>query len=149
MTREIERTEAAGFVCAHYGRQEEWSRYELMHPMRGKVTGKHFLRQDLGLTGMEMSLSSIPEGEALSYFHAHIQNEELYLFLSGRGEMKIGDRIIEVREGTAVRVLPAAFRSIRSLDGGPLNYIVIQAKENSLEQCNRDDAETPSEPPEW
>lgn len=101
--------------------------------------GKAFLKDALGLTGCEISVNVVPQGFKMPFNHKHKQNEEVYLILKGEGVLTIdGDRIA-VSEGSAVRVAPEAVRAIENTGGGELQFICVQAKENSLEQCTGDD----------
>ncbi|MFL5830539.1 MAG: cupin domain-containing protein [Solirubrobacteraceae bacterium] len=47
-----------------------------------------------------------------SYGHRHKTQEELYYVIRGTLEFKLGDDVVEVHDGTAVRVAPATVRSI-------------------------------------
>jgi mannose-6-phosphate isomerase-like protein (cupin superfamily) len=100
---------------------------------------KQFLRDTLGLTGMEVSVTAYPPNTSLPFFHKHKQNEELYIILKGEGQMQLDDEIIEVKEGSVVRVLPDCSRNLRSGPDSDIVFVCIQAKENSLEQCTGDD----------
>ena len=101
--------------------------------------GKAFLHDLLGLTGCEISVSSMPAGITLPFNHKHKQNEEVYIFLKGNGTMILDGEKVEVQEGSCVRVLPAAVRTMASKTD--LQYICVQAKEGSLEQFGFGDAE--------
>ena len=101
--------------------------------------GKAFLHDALGLTGCEISVSSMPAGIKLPFNHKHKQNEEVYIFLKGNGVMTLDGESIEVKEGSCVRVLPAAVRTMESKT--ELQYICVQAKEESLVQFGFGDAE--------
>ncbi len=101
--------------------------------------GKAFLHDLLDLTSCEISVSSMPKGIKLPFNHKHKQNEEIYIFLKGEGTMTLDNETIEVKEGSCVKVLPSAIRTMESkID---LQYICVQAKENSLEQFGLGDAE--------
>jgi mannose-6-phosphate isomerase-like protein (cupin superfamily) len=101
--------------------------------------GKAFLHDLLGLTGCEISVSSMPAGIKLPFNHKHKQNEEIYIFLNGEGTMTLDNETIEVKEGSCVKVLPNAIRTMESKTD--LEYICVQAKTNSLEQFGFGDAE--------
>ena len=47
-----------------------------------------------------------------SYGHAHKTQEEVYFVISGRLEFKLGDEVMELGPGTAVRVAPEVPRSV-------------------------------------
>ena len=114
---------------------ENWfEKHVTNHPVKGKIPGKVFLKENLNLTGTEISLGVIPAEQGVSFVHTHRQNEEVYIFLSGKGEMLLDGKTYLVEPGTAVRVAPAVERTWRNTSSSPMTYIVIQAKEGSLEQ---------------
>jgi mannose-6-phosphate isomerase-like protein (cupin superfamily) len=47
-----------------------------------------------------------------SYGHRHRTQEEIYYLVSGRLQFKLGDEVIDVEAGTAVRVAPETVRSV-------------------------------------
>ena len=101
--------------------------------------GKAFLHDLLDLTSCEISVSSMPAGIKLPFNHKHIQNEEIYIFLKGEGTMTLDNEVIKVKEGSCVKVLPQAVRTMESKTD--LQYICVQAKTGSLEQFGFGDAE--------
>lgn len=111
--------------------------------------GKCYLKDRLGLTGMEVSLNQLPEGGAVPFYHKHRENEELYLFIGGRGQFQVDGRLFEVEEGTAVRVGPDGERALRNIGTGDLMFIVVQVQANSLRQWERADAIIPEKPVDW
>lgn len=132
-------TQATHFAAAAFGHPAQWRDYTFAHPRLGEVPGKIFLGQLLGLTGMEVSFGSMLPGESSPFLHAHKQNEELYLFLSGEGEMQVDGERIPLRAGTAVRVATAGNRAWRATGQETLTFVVIQAKAGSLEQATAGD----------
>ena len=101
--------------------------------------GKAFLHDALGLTSCEISVNSMPKGIKLPFNHKHKQNEEIYIFLKGEGTMTLDNETIEVKEGSCVKVLPEAKRTMEAKTD--LQYICVQAKEGSLEQFGFGDGE--------
>lgn len=101
--------------------------------------GKAFLHDLLGLTSSEISVSVMPAGVKLPFNHKHKQNEEVYIFLKGEGSMTLDDEVVEVKEGTCIKVLPQVARTMEAKSD--LQYICVQAKANSLEQFGLGDAE--------
>ncbi|HEY9759937.1 MAG TPA: cupin domain-containing protein [Oculatellaceae cyanobacterium] len=125
--------------------------YKLKHPLIPDrlVPGKLFLKDHINLTGMQISLGTVPSGKGTPFTHAHKLNEEVYIFVRGKGQMLIDNEIIEVEEGSAVRVAPAGVRAFRNTSEEELHYIVIQAKEHSLSQDTFDDGIPGANPPSW
>lgn len=95
------------------------------------VRGKAFLLEALGLTGMELSFSSIPAGRGTPFYHRHEKNEELYVVVSGRGQMQVDGHVTDIGPGSAVRVAPEGSRALRCLGDEPMVYLVIQAEAGS------------------
>ena len=101
--------------------------------------GKVFLHDLLGLTSCEISVNSMPAGVKLPFNHKHKQNEEIYIFLKGEGIMTLDGKILDVKEGSCVKVLPNSIRTMESKT--ELQYICVQAKEGSLNQFGFGDGE--------
>lgn len=103
--------------------------------------GKIFLKDALELTGCEISINVVPKGFKLPFSHKHKQNEEIYIILKGEGIITANNEKLTVIEGSCVKVSPKSSRTIENTGDGELEFICIQAKENSLEQCGLEDAE--------
>lgn len=103
--------------------------------------GKAFLKDLTGATAMEFSVGSLAAGEALPFNHRHKQNEEVYVFLSGRGVMALDGEEFPVASGSVVRVAPSVVRTHRNTGDTPLVFLCFQAKAGSLEQATLDDGE--------
>ena len=134
---------------AEMGPMASWSDFVLERPGGLSMQGKGFLGQRLGLTGIEVSLNAMAPGQSVPFSHAHKQNEELYLFLSGSGEMLLDNEVVKVGAGSAVRIRPAVVRCWRNTGDVPLTCVVVQAKAGSLEQATRTDGIVPPDPPRW
>lgn len=141
--------QSSHFTGADFGAPAHWREHVLEHPRRGRVEGKTFLGAVLGLTGMEVSFGSMLPGESIPFLHAHAQNEELYLIVSGEGEMQVDGERLALRPGTAVRIAPAGLRAWRATGGEPMAYVVIQAKAGSLEQATGQDGIRPEVELRW
>ncbi|MBP1967683.1 cupin domain-containing protein [Paenibacillus aceris] len=111
--------------------------------------GKYYLKDRLGLTGMEVSLNQLPMGGAVPFYHKHRENEELYLFTGGRGQFQVDGHIFEVKEGTAVRVSPEGERTLRNIGTEDLFFVVVQVQTSSLRQWEKTDAVIPDKPVDW
>jgi mannose-6-phosphate isomerase-like protein (cupin superfamily) len=128
------------YAVTQLGRLDQWDRHRFSHAAFPEpVPGKAFVKDELGLTGMEISFNHVPGGGSIPFYHRHHANEELYLFLGGRGEMQVDDEVIPVSEGSAVRVAPPGKRAWRNTGDAPLVFLVIQARAGSLDQSNISD----------
>jgi len=97
-----------------------------------KLEGKVFLKQLLNLTSAEISLNNLPPGKSVPFYHKHRLNEEIYIFIRGKGEFQVDDCVFPVSEGTVVRVDPEGERCLRNTsDAEDLCCIVIQSRVGS------------------
>lgn len=153
MTTTTEQPTAQNFgnaSVAHFGPLDNWKEINSVLSQTGnEYKGKAWLKDLLSLTGSELSLSSIPAGGSVPFEHTHDQNEELYIFLSGEGQMKVDSDIIDVAAGSVVRVDPAGVRCWRNTGSTDLVHIVIQSKAGSLEQWTAVDGTITSMEPNW
>ena len=101
-------------------------RYEYAAPAVGTVPGKLFYKAHAGGTGAEVSLNRVPAGAGVPFLHRHAANDEWYLFSGGRGRFYADGELFEVAPGDAVRLDPAAARSLESLGPEPLTYWCVQ-----------------------
>jgi mannose-6-phosphate isomerase-like protein (cupin superfamily) len=73
-----------------------------------------FLTEDLGSEQIAFTHRVMPpkSGGKGSYGHRHKTQEEIYFVISGELQFKLGDDVVDVDGGSAVRVAPATVRSI-------------------------------------
>jgi len=73
-----------------------------------------------------------------SYGHRHKEQEEIYFVASGKLLFKLGDDIVEVEGGTAVRVPPETWRSVWNDEPEDVELIIVS---KVVPGGSRDDAE--------
>lgn len=112
-----------------------------IHDIINLENGKVFLHDTLGLSSCEISVNTVPKGFKVPFSHKHKQNEEIYIILKGEGVITIDGNPIIVKEGSAVKILPSASRTIENTTEDEFQFICVQAKTNSLEQFGLGDAE--------
>jgi uncharacterized cupin superfamily protein len=111
--------------------------------------GRATLRDDLGLTGAEISANRLGAGKEIPFVHTHKRNEEIYLVISGTGRFWLDGQVIPLTEGSAVRVDPAAQRCLKADASGDLIYFCIQVDQGSLVQATNDDGVIVQSQPSW
>ncbi len=114
-----------------------------------KALGRVTLHDKLALTGTEVSINELPVGISVPFVHAHKQNEEVYLILSGKGQFYLDGEELGVAEGDVLRVDPAAKRCIKADANSPLRFVCIQARANSLTQFTETDGIPADRKPSW
>jgi uncharacterized peroxidase-related enzyme len=143
------KNDCAGYTLFETGALKDWVANSVELPGLGKVPGKLFIKEQLGLTASQISVNAMQPGEASPIYHSHKQNEEVYIFTHGQGQMQINGKVINVREGSIVRVSPSAERTWRNNSKTTLIYIVAQMRSNSLEQYGVGDAIVPAKKVTW
>ena len=103
--------------------------------------GKQFVKDAIGATSCEISFGSLPTGAAVPFFHSHKENEENYIILSGAGKFQVDDNVVDIAEGSVIRVATNCDRNLKCTSAEPLTYICIQATEGSLGGYTMTDAE--------
>ena len=96
------------------------------------------LKVALGLTGCEISHNRLFAGQSVPFFHAHKENEEIYIFLEGEGAIELDCEKVAVSANTFVRVSPPVMRKMHATTD--LRYLCVQVKENSLTQWTKEDS---------
>ena len=108
--------------------------HSFLHPkLNLEVKGKVFTGEALKATGTEISFQVLPARAEISFLHTHKTHEEIYVFLKGSGQFQVDGNIIDVKEGTVIRVSPEGKRAWRNNSDEPLTFMVIQSKSGSLE----------------
>ena len=137
------------FTAYESGLRKDWPAHAVEVPGLGKIPGKLFLKDVLGFTGCEISINSMAPGAGMPIYHQHQQNEEVYIFIQGKGQVQVDGEMIEVQEGSIVRIAPNGERIWRNNSNESLLYIVIQAREHSLTQYGLADAIVPGKSVTW
>jgi mannose-6-phosphate isomerase-like protein (cupin superfamily) len=60
-----------------------------------------------------------------SYGHRHKEQEEIYFVASGKLQFKLGDDVVELEKGHAVRVPPATWRSVWNDEPEDAELIIV------------------------
>lgn len=123
----------ANCTAVSVGKLNDVLHHSYIHPALGfEIKGKVFLGKALDATGVEMSVTVMPPKAEVPFLHTHNENEEIYIFLSGKGEFIVDDTKFEVSEGSVVRVAPAGKRKWSNTSDEPMKVLVLQVKANSL-----------------
>jgi mannose-6-phosphate isomerase-like protein (cupin superfamily) len=131
------------------GARQHWPAHSVQLPGLGEIAGKYFLKDTLGLTGCEISINSMAPGAGMPIHHQHKENEEVYIFIQGKGQMQIDGELVDVQEGSIVRIAPNGLRTWRNNSDQPLIYVVVQMRENSLQQYGLGDGVVPDKKVTW
>ena len=73
-----------------------------------------------------------------SYGHRHKTQEEVYFVMSGKLQFKLGDEVLDLEEGSVVRVPPETWRSVWNDEEKDAELIIVSKR---VEGGSREDAE--------
>ena len=114
-----------------------------------EIQGKVFMGQTLQTTGAEISFQSFAPGKETGFLHTHQTHEELYIFVSGKGEFQADGQVFPVGEGSVVRGAPEGKRSVRNNGTEPLIMICVQYKAQTFTAQDAADGQLLQEPVKW
>ena len=114
-----------------------------------EIQGKVFMGQTLQTTGAEISFQSFAPGKETGFRQTHQTHEELYIFVSGKGEFQVDGQVFPVGEGSVVRVDPEGKRSVRNNGTEPLIMICVQYKAQTFTAQDAADGQLLQEPVKW
>jgi mannose-6-phosphate isomerase-like protein (cupin superfamily) len=128
------------FTTIEMGAFADLDQYQFIRPNSNvPMEGKVFLKELLGLTSSEISLNKMPPGGGLPFYHTHKLNEEIYIFIKGRGEFQVDGKVFPVQEGSVVRIARGGERCWRNNSTEDLYCIVIQAREGRYDGSTTQD----------
>lgn len=140
---------AANFSAISVGALNELGDYVLELGPEVKIPGKVFGGAALGATGSEFSFQVFQPGTESGFLHTHKNHEELYFFLSGKGEFQVDGEVFPIAEGSVVRVNPAGRRSARNNGTTPLVMLCVQYRGNTFTSEDAADGVILNEEVKW
>ncbi|MDX1561626.1 MAG: cupin domain-containing protein [Gammaproteobacteria bacterium] len=96
----------------------------------------------LGAEKLGYNISAVPPGKAAYPFHSHRVNEEMFLVLSGEGEVRIGDATYPLREGDVIACPPGGpetAHQIRNTGDDEMRFLAVSTQQ-SPEICDYPDS---------
>lgn len=140
---------AANFSAISVGALNELGDYVLELGPEVKIPGKVFGGAALGATGSKFSFQVFQPGTESGFLHTHKNHEELYFFLSGKGEFQVDGEVFPIAEGSVVRVNPAGKRSVRNNGTTPLVMLCVQYRGNTFTSEDAADGVILNEEVKW
>ena len=140
---------AENFSAISVGKLSELGDYVLELSPEVKIPGKVFGGAALQATGSEFSFQMFQPGTETGFLHTHKNHEELYFFLSGKGEFQVDGQVFPVEEGSVVRVSPDGKRSVRNNGTTPLVMLCVQYRGGTFTAEDATDGVILNEPVNW
>lgn len=101
------------YTLKHY----DFDRGSLLHP----------LKKALGLTSVGVSLSRMEPGMGYPFFHAHKEQEEIFICLEGSGTLLVDEEEITMQRGDFLRIAPGAPRAVGNRTKEPCTFLILGA----------------------
>lgn len=148
--KQIEKIASAdNFTAVSVGKLSELGEYVLELGPEVKIPGKVFGGAAVQATGGEFSFQVFQPGTETGFLHTHKNHEELYFFLSGKGEFQVDGKVFPVGESSVVRVAPAGVRSVRNNGDAPLVMLCVQYRGGTFTAEDAADGNILNEPVKW
>lgn len=150
MMKQIQKlSDAENYSAINLGKLSDVKDYVLELGPEIKIPGKVFGGQALATTGAEFSFQVFAPGQETGFLHTHKNHEELYFFLSGKGEFQVDGKVFPVEEGSVVRVSPDGRRSVRNNGIEPLLMLCVQYHGNTFTVDDAADGNIIAGPVKW
>ena len=140
---------AENVTAVDFGKLSDIKDYVTVLSPEVKIPGKVFGGALVGTTGGDFSFQSFAPGTETGFLHTHKTHEELYFFLSGKGEFQVDGKVFPVAEGSVVRVAPNGKRSIRNNGTEPLVMLCVQYRGATFTEEDATDGVILNEKVEW
>ncbi len=137
------------FNAINLGKIQDMKEYALELSPEIKIPGKVFGGQAIGTTGSEFSFQVFAPGQETGFLHTHKNHEELYFFISGKGEFQVDGEIFPIEEGSVVRVAPEGKRSVRNNGLIPLVMLCVQYRSDTFSADDATDGNILTESVSW
>ena len=102
------------YQITQIGAPDQWRNHHGGFDEARSRDGRRVVDHELTMQYIGMTANALEPGEEAGYWHTHSRIEELYVFLEGRGQMGLGDDLVEVGPGTVVRVGQDVVRTWRA-----------------------------------
>ncbi len=113
--------------------------------------GRRVVDHELPMQYIGMTANAYEPGEEAGYWHTHSHIEELYVFLTGTGQMALDDDIVDIAAGTVVRVGQLVWRTWRCLPDSTeqLRWLCIRSGGEQIAHLPDDSQRDPARPSPW
>jgi len=101
--------------------------YTLKHYDIDAATLLQPLKSDLGLEAVGVSLARMEPGMGYPYFHAHKEQEEIFICLKGTGTIIVGEEEVSVKAGDFMRISADVPRAIGNKTSEACTFLILGA----------------------
>jgi len=104
----------ANYEVINVGAPAQWRDYYGGFRPDSSRDGRRVVDHEMKNQFIGITVNALEPGEEAGYWHDHSEIEEVYFFISGLGQMGLGDDLVEVEAGSVVRVGQNVMRTWRA-----------------------------------
>lgn len=141
----------SGYEVISIGAPDQWRDFYGGFRPDSSRDGRRVVDHELTNQYIGLTVNALEPGEEAGYWHTHSDVEELYVFLSGTGQMGLDDDLVEVEAGTVVRVGQDVMRTWRARPDSTeqLRWLCIRAGSTELPEFPNDAVRDMEKPMLW
>ncbi len=141
----------SGYESISIGAPDQWRDFYGGFRPDSSRDGRRVVDHELTNQYIGLTVNALEPGEEAGYWHTHSDVEELYVFLSGTGQMGLDDDLVEVEAGTVVRVGQDVMRTWRARPDSTeqLRWLCIRAGSTELPEFPNDAVRDMEKPMLW
>lgn len=96
-----------------------------IHDGDGDALFHHMIKEGEGTHSNFVGLIELPVGSSIGLHRHGSQDEEIYIIISGQGEMQEEDRTFEVTAGDVIINPPGFQHSLKNISSEPLKFVAV------------------------
>lgn len=133
------------------GAPSEWRSYFGGFRPESSRDGRRVVDHEMKNQYIGMTVNALAPGEEAGYWHDHSHIEEVYVFISGEGQMGLDDDLVDVAAGSVVRVGQGVMRTWRAkpTSTDELRWLCIRAGGTELPHFPDDAKRDNDRPMPW
>ena len=141
----------ANYEVLNVGSPDQWRNYFGGFRPDSSRDGRRVVDHEMKNQYIGITVNALEPGEEAGYWHDHSDIEEIYFFISGRGQMGLGDDLVEVQAGSVVRVGQNVMRTWRARPDSTeqLRWICMRAGSTELPEFPNDATRDLERPMLW
>ena len=141
----------SGYEVIDIGSPDNWRNFFGGFRPESSRDGRRVVDHELQSQFIGLTVNALEPGEEAGYWHTHSKVEELYVFISGDGQMGLDDDCVEVHAGSVVRVGQNVLRTWRAKPDSKeeLRWLCIRAGAEELTHFPDDATRNTEKPMPW
>lgn len=139
------------YEVVNVGAPERWRDHFGGFRPESSRDGRRVVDHELEAQFIGLTVNALEPGEEAGYWHTHSKVEEVYVFISGEGQMGLDEEVVDVTAGSVVRVGQGVLRTWRAKpeSAEQLRWLCIRAGADELTHFPDDATRITDQPMPW